>query len=99
MQAITTKYIGPTNFRGSRVKATAQAGSVTIPWDCAHNADENHRLAARILATKLGWNYAEWISGWNHNGDMVWICDVCSVNERFEVAPDIGATVRHGYQL
>lgn len=29
-QAIVTKFLGPTNYRGSRVKATCQAGSVTI---------------------------------------------------------------------
>lgn len=27
MQAIETKYLGPTNTRGSRIKASAQAGS------------------------------------------------------------------------
>ena len=30
MQAIEMQYLGPTNFRGARIKATAQAGSITI---------------------------------------------------------------------
>jgi hypothetical protein len=54
-QAIVTKYIGPTNFRGSRVKATCQAGSLTIPWDDALNADGNHRAACNALRMKLNW--------------------------------------------
>lgn len=50
----TTKYIGPTNTRGSRVKATSAGGaSVTLPWDCALNPWDNHLAAARALAVKL----------------------------------------------
>lgn len=55
-QAIVTKYLAPTSQRGSRVKATAEAGSVTIPWDHARNIDENHREAAQRLAEKYGWH-------------------------------------------
>lgn len=55
MQAIVTKNLGPTNSRGSRVKATAQAGSITIAWDHALNSDGNHEAAALALALKLGW--------------------------------------------
>lgn len=50
--AITTKYIGPTNYRPSRVKAKAHYGSVTISWDHALNTDENHEQAARALIAK-----------------------------------------------
>jgi hypothetical protein len=60
-QAITTKYLGPTNFRGSRVKATAEAGSVTISWDDAKSVEANHDAAAAALAAKFGWN--EWTGG------------------------------------
>ena len=55
MQAIITKYLGPTESRGARVKATAQAGSVTIHWDDALDIEENHDRAAMTLAHKLGW--------------------------------------------
>lgn len=55
MQAITTKYIGPTNFRGARVAASAQAGRVVLDWDHAKNPDGNHAAAARALANKYGW--------------------------------------------
>lgn len=54
-QAIVTRYIGPTNTRGSRVKATAAAGSVTLEWDCALNLDNNHARAAQALCDKHGW--------------------------------------------
>lgn len=55
MQAIVTKYLGPTNFRGSRVKATADAGSVTLSWDDALDSRSNHEAAAKALADKFGW--------------------------------------------
>ena len=55
-QAIITKYLGPTNFRGSRVKATAQAGSITLSWDDALGVDENHLRAALALCKKFGWD-------------------------------------------
>jgi hypothetical protein len=60
-QAIETKYLGPTNHRGSRVKATSQAGSITVSWDDALDVNDNHRAAAKALAKKLGWpgHYAE----------------------------------------
>jgi hypothetical protein len=54
-QAITTKYIGPTNYRGSRVKATAYAGSIVVPWDSDLDVDANHEAAARALSAKYGW--------------------------------------------
>ena len=55
MQAIVTKYLGPTEYRGSRVKATAQVGSLTLSWDYALNSDGNHRAAALALANKYNW--------------------------------------------
>lgn len=55
-QSISTRYIGPTDFRGSRVKATASGGlSKTIPWDDTLGIDENHTAAAIALCKKLGW--------------------------------------------
>lgn len=62
-QSINTRYIGPTNYRGSRVKARSSSGlSLTIGWDDALGTDENHRAAARALAVKLGWA-GRWIAG------------------------------------
>lgn len=61
-QAITTKFLGPTNHRGSRVKARAQVGSITIPWDYALSVDDNHKAAALALALKWEWS-GQWIGG------------------------------------
>ena len=54
-QAIITKYLGPTDRRGSRVKATAEAGSVTLEWNDALDIIDNHWAAALALANRYGW--------------------------------------------
>ncbi len=60
-QAIRTVYLGPTNSRGSRIKATAAAGSVTVEYD--YGARDPHAIAAQALLDKLGWK-----------GDMIGGC-------------------------
>lgn len=85
MQAIVTKYIGPTNVRGSRVKATAQAGSITLHWDDSRNADQNHKAAALALASELQWDYGQWVSGGLPDGTMVWVCHDGRTDESFTV--------------
>lgn len=61
-QAITTKYLGPTNYRGSRIKARCQAGSIIVSWDHALDVFDNHIRAAKALADKLDWT-ADWVGG------------------------------------
>jgi hypothetical protein len=53
MQAIYTKYLPATNSRGSRIKATCDAGSITIPYPYELSGDEVHRAAAKALCVKL----------------------------------------------
>ena len=55
MQAIQTKYLGPTNYRGSRFKAKCAAGSLTVSYDYSLNSADNHKAAAEALRVKLGW--------------------------------------------
>lgn len=55
LQAITTKYIGPSNTKGSRIKATAAAGSITIHYDDSLNSERAHAKAAEALANKFKW--------------------------------------------
>lgn len=55
MQAIRTKYHGPTDHRSSRVTATAEAGKVTLTWDSDFDVEANHRRAALALCRKFGW--------------------------------------------
>jgi hypothetical protein len=54
-QAIETKYLKATNVRGSRIKATALAGSLTVGYDYALDSDANHAAAAQALIARLGW--------------------------------------------
>ena len=61
-QAITTTYKGPTDHRGARIIARADAGSITVPYDHALNAPENHTAAAEALAQKLKWD-GVWCGG------------------------------------
>lgn len=56
MQVITTKYLGPTNTRESRIKATSSSGlSVTIPLDHSMSMTGRHTKAALALARNMGW--------------------------------------------
>lgn len=56
-QSIATKYIGPTDRRSSRVKATSSSGlSRTIEWDDSLGIDENHKAAAVALCARLKWS-------------------------------------------
>lgn len=66
-QAITTKYYGPTNHRGARIKASAQAGAVWVSWDYALNPADNHKAAALALAEKWGWG-SDWSGGATTDG-------------------------------
>lgn len=54
-QAIVTKFVGPTNFRGSRIVVSAQAGRMIVAWDHALNTDQNRDRAAQAFADKWGW--------------------------------------------
>jgi hypothetical protein len=74
MQAIQTKYLGPTNYKGARVVAECDAGRVTLSWDHALNVEDNHAAAAQALAKKLGWtNYGPWHGGSLKDGSMAWV--------------------------
>lgn len=67
MQAIETKYLGPTNTRGARIKASAQAGSVTIPFEYGTGIDGAHDLALIALVTKWEW-WGVWARGGKADG-------------------------------
>lgn len=53
MQAIHTKYLGPTAAKGARVRAASAADSIVIGWDHALDDEGNHVLAARELQAKI----------------------------------------------
>lgn len=73
LQAITTKWLSPTNRRQARIKATAAAGSVTVSYDHGKSLDANHFEAAWTLARKFEWA-GEWRGGGLWDGRHVFVC-------------------------
>tara|TARA_R100001443_G_C3247301_1_gene152320 strand:- start:47 stop:289 length:243 start_codon:yes stop_codon:yes gene_type:complete len=71
LQAITTKYFGPTNDSDSRFIATCKGGRMTVSYDYSLDAIDNHIAAANALRKKLGWTDAEMKSGRNHREEVV----------------------------
>lgn len=59
MQAIVTKYLGPTNSRGSRIKATCEAGSLSVPYDYGLSDYGRHKQACDALRLKLAKSIAK----------------------------------------
>jgi hypothetical protein len=56
MIAILTKYLGPTDTKGSRYKAyTSNGQSITLDADHRKDYDLNHDAAAKALCQKMGW--------------------------------------------
>jgi hypothetical protein len=76
MQAIQTRYLCPTNTKGSRIKATCAAGSITISYPYELSGQAVHCKAAEALATKLGWidpYYGGLLGGCLPNGDYCFV--------------------------
>lgn len=65
MKAITTKYSGPTDTRGSRVTATDGDGHrASVPYDDSTGGSQGaHRRAALLLCKKMDWNGCERLVG------------------------------------
>jgi len=62
-QAIVTKYIGPTNHRGSRLKAFCEAGEFTMPWDYDLDVQQNHCKAMLFLCGRLHLDSRNYVCG------------------------------------
>lgn len=86
MIAIHTKYISPTNTRGSRIKAyTANWGSskgfsVTIPYDYSLNDVALHFKAVNALVAKhnLDWDLSDMRYGDSADAKGFSFCFNCS---------------------
>lgn len=74
LQAIQTKFLGPTSQRGGRIKATCQARTVVVPWDHGMNPEANHKAAAMVCALQCGWS-GTWHGGFNAEGEGVFVCE------------------------
>ena len=66
--AIVTRYLGPVNKYGSRIKATLGERSLTLPYDPRLTADGNHYAAARKLA-----GHDNLVGGVLPNGNRAWV--------------------------
>lgn len=73
-QAIVTKYFGPGNVRGSRIKAEATAGYIWHSYDHALNVTQNHDVAARKLCENLGWTGTYVRGGMPSGYGNVYVC-------------------------
>lgn len=64
MIAIMTRYLGPTNHRGSRVAATTCTGHRHVmSWDDSKDINANHLDAAKELCSKMGWDGDSLVGG------------------------------------
>lgn len=56
MKAISTRYLGPTNYVGARIKADdGDSNSVTIGYPHEYDSEKAHAQAALALVRKMGW--------------------------------------------
>jgi hypothetical protein len=72
MQAIRTRYHGPSNVKGSRISAVS-AGGKRIMVGCVDNlsVEENHARACRLLCDKMEWKWPMTSGGFG--GDQYWV--------------------------
>jgi hypothetical protein len=73
IRAITTKFHGPTNTRGSRVSATNGTERVTLHWNHGIDVPSNHTAAAEALARKLEWQ-GSWHIGALPGSGFCFVC-------------------------
>ena len=71
MQAIRTRYFGPTNVRGSRIQAKCEAKTIYLSYDHALNLDENHQAACQKLLSIMDWGSP--MVGGTFANDMYWV--------------------------
>jgi len=91
MKAITTRYKGPTDTRGSRIVASEPDGRrLTIPYPSNLSAEDAHRLAAEALRDRLEWK-GELAQGWIGAGYVFVFADHCQCKPN---GTPTGATVR-----
>ncbi len=103
-QAITTKFIGPTNNSGARVKAIARKRdsigaemSVTVPFSYS-GTDVDHATAAKACAAKFDWS-GLWIAGGNVDGTGNVYVNLPSSLPREDVAKELGVEGRDWFYV
>jgi len=103
MQAIITKYLPATDTKGSRYKATTEAGSVIVPYDHSRDAEANHIAAAKALCKKMGWlptaenRYTETVAGYLKAGQYVHTFLPYEFRKAKEAVFQTRLAMRHGH--
>jgi len=72
-KAIRTRYLGPTNFKGSRVAVDDGDGNRAFySWQPELNSEDNHKRAAEIFADKMRWldDKRKLVGGWHGNSGV-----------------------------
>lgn len=74
MATVQTKWFGPTNRRGSRIKATSQHRAGAMWRSCAGSLsiEQNHEEAAKAMLARNEWA-GDWVGGTNEDGTMTWV--------------------------
>ena len=85
MVAIQTKYFGPTNYNGSRIRVWRADSSynddphrLTVSWHYALGVGENHTAAIRLYVERAGWDRpnGRWVVGGGTTGNVaVWVSE------------------------
>lgn len=73
LQVITTKSIGATARLGARIKARAEAGSITLSREHDDTEYNQHKRVATALCEKFDWKYNHLVGGQTHTGEYVWL--------------------------
>lgn len=73
MIAIRSKFYGPTERRGSCVRAFANGRRVGVPWEHSLDSESNHRRAVIALCDKLGWDSDRFYGGFLEGGEWAWV--------------------------
>lgn len=85
MKAIHTKYLGPTDTLGGRIKATADGwGSKTVNYDYGLNTDNAHFKAVKALIDSFDPKYVSdypTVHGTLADGSMCWCYPESRIDE------------------
>lgn len=74
--SICSRYLGPTNHRGSRVRVRRtdhRPGDRTlmVSWDYSLDVIENHAAAIAKFVKLWGWDTTDWVVGYAGDGECV----------------------------
>ena len=74
MQAVQTKYLGPSNSHGSRIIAKCATKRIIVARDYSTNIEDDHRRVARKLILQMGWT-GRWIQGCLPDETYAFVCE------------------------